>query len=96
MGTRSKMYKLIDYIFYSMEGTTKVEVESAFATEDHPSLMICPTNNIRHYGVLRPPQRLNKNATAVRQSSNERGERKIMLSSKVLFHNFRVSKVGQN
>jgi hypothetical protein len=39
MAIMSRMYNLIDDIFYSMEVTAKVVVDSAFATEDCPSLV---------------------------------------------------------
>jgi hypothetical protein len=39
MATMSRIYNPIDEVFYSSEGTAKVVVDSAFATENHPSLV---------------------------------------------------------
>jgi hypothetical protein len=39
MATMSTIYNQIDDVFYSMEGTTKVVADSAFAVEDHSPIM---------------------------------------------------------
>ena len=39
MATMSRIYNQIDDVFYSMEGTAKVVVDSAFAVEDHSPIM---------------------------------------------------------
>ena len=61
----------IDEAFYSMEGTAKVVVDSAFAAEDCPSLVKLFTNSARHNGQLRQPHRLNNDATAVTQMAEQ-------------------------
>jgi len=67
MATMSRIYNQIDDVFYSMEGTAKVVVDSAFAAEDRPSLVKSFSNNVRRDGQPRQPHRLNNDATSVRQ-----------------------------
>jgi hypothetical protein len=67
MATMSRIYNQIDDVFYSMEGTAKVVVDSAFAAEDRPSLVNSFSNNVRQDGQPRQPHRLNNYATSVRQ-----------------------------
>ncbi len=58
---------MIGDVFYSMEGTAKVVVDSAFAVEDRPSLVKSFSNNVRRDGQPRQPHRLNNDATSVPQ-----------------------------
>jgi len=67
MATISQICTMINDVFYSMEGTAKVVVESALAAEDQPSLVKSFSNNVRCDGQLRQPHRLNNDATSVRQ-----------------------------
>jgi len=88
---------MISDVFYSMEGTAKVVVDSAFKEEVQPSLVKSFTNNTRCNGELRQPHKLNNDATSGRQIIyEERGGWKIMLNFMVLLYNFRAAKVGQN
>jgi len=47
MAIMSRIYNQIDEVFYSMEGTAKVVVDSAFAAEDRPLLVKSFSNNVR-------------------------------------------------
>jgi hypothetical protein len=47
MATMSRIYNQIDDVFYSMEGTAKVVVDSAFVAEDRPLLVKSFSNNVR-------------------------------------------------
>ena len=94
MATMSRIYKQIDDVFYSMEGTAKVVVDSAFAAEDRPSLVKSFSNNVRRDGQPRQPHRLNNDATSVQQMA-EWGMRGFQSSFPCLKENILYEEQGE-
>ena len=72
MASMSKIYHKIDDMYDLMDGMAKVVVDSAFASEVRDSLIKSyKTNQCRH-GELRQDQRVNNEATAIRQMAEWR------------------------
>ena len=67
MASMSKIYCKIDDMYDLMDGSTKVVVDSAFASETRDSLIKSYQTNQGRNGQLRQDQRVNNEATAVRQ-----------------------------
>jgi len=67
MASMSKIYHKIDDIYDLMDGMAKVVVDSAFASEARDSLIKSYQTNQGRNGQLRQDERVNNEATAVRQ-----------------------------
>ena len=67
MASMSKIYHKIDDMYDLMDGMAKVVVDSAFASEARDSLIKSYQTNQGRNGRLRQDERVNNEATAVRQ-----------------------------